>query len=805
MHDLRMALRRLRRRPGRAFATALTLAIGIGATTAAYAAVHGVLLRGLPVERQDELVVVWHLNPERGSLRIPFRAASFDVVARGAGSLAEVAGYSAWGALPAVVDDGDGASALLRVPIAGDFFGVLGARPALGRLLDASDDALDAAPVAVLGHGAWVNRFGAAPDVIGTTLVLDGTTLTVVGVAPAGLDFPRGTEVWVPIRGDYGNWPDTGAQNDVELHVLGRMVPGADAATVAADVGSALAVGSEAGAFTSWATMDPVVRGLEDHVVGASRPVVRAAFGAALGLLLAAAANAVLLLLAGGRTMVQEIAVERALGAGRGRVVSRLVADSALVGAIGTAGGLVVAGGALRVLLPLAPPELHRLEAVTFGAPATAFAVTAGLVSTLLIGSVAGLLLARIDVRGVLATGSRGGSGRSARLGRAVAGLQVGLAVVSAVGAGLLGRTVVAMNRIDPGLSADDMTAVSLRVPYGWMDVPASYLGALEAVVRDLESRAGVIAARPSLGPPLEQRLEVVLTAEGQDEDAADANPYVAVDAVLPGHLEALGIPLMAGRDLTAADDRPDAEPVVVVDEVLARALWPGQGPIGKRINGFGYFDTWFRVVGVAAGTRYRDFLEPHPRAYYPLHRLGNSPPSALLVRSSGLGTEAVGRLAREALERADPRVRVLDAQPMADLLHRPTAGRRFAAGVLASFGVATLLLAAVGVYGVFTVAVRERTREMGVRRALGAQRGGIVRLVLTAILKVAGIGALLGLVAALWAGRLVESLLYGVEANDPMTLGAVVVGCVVLALVAGLVPAVRASAIDPAVSLRSE
>jgi predicted permease len=377
--------------------------------------------------------------------------------------------------------------------------------------------------------------------------------------------------------------------------------------------------------------------------------------------------------------------------------------------------------------------------------------------------------------------------------------------VVSAVGAGLLGRTVVAMNRIDPGLSAHDMTAVSLRVPYGWMDVPASYLGALDAVVRDLESRAGVIAARPTLGPPLEQRLEVVLTAEGQDEDAADANPYVAVDAVLPGHLEALGIPLLAGRDLTAADDRPDAEPVVVVDEVLARALWPGQEPIGKRINGFGYFDTWFRVVGVAAGTRYRDFLEPHPRAYYALHKLGNSPPSALLVRSSGLGTEAVGRLAREALERADPRVRVLDARPMADLLRRPTAGRRFAAGVLASFGVATLLLAAVGVYGVFAVAVRERTREMGVRRALGAQRGGIVRLVLTAILKVAGIGALLGLVAALWAGRLVESLLYGVEVNDPMTLGAVVVGCVVLALAAGLVPAVRASAIDPAVSLRSE
>jgi putative ABC transport system permease protein len=345
------------------------------------------------------------------------------------------------------------------------------------------------------------------------------------------------------------------------------------------------------------------------------------------------------------------------------------------------------------------------------------------------------------------------------------------------------------------------MTAVSLRVPYTWFEVPEAYLAALDQVVRDLEARPGIRAARPTLGPPLEQRLEVVLAAEGQDEEEVSANPFVAVDAVQPGHFESMGIPLRAGRGIAQADNRPEAEPVVVVDEVLANALWPGEDPLGKRINGFGHLDTWFTVVGVAAATRYRELLEPHPRAYYPLRRMGNSPPAALLVRAEP-GVPVLA-LVRESFERADPRVRVIDAQHMTDILRQPTTGRRFAASVLTWFAVATLLLAALGIYGVFTIFVQERTKELGIRRALGAQRLRLAGLVATSIIRLASVGAVAGLVIGVWATRFVESLLFGVVPADPATLIAVFTGSLVLALVAGTVPAVRASSTEPAVALR--
>ena len=628
--------------------------------------------------------------------------------------------------------------------------------------------------------------------------------VTVVGVAPEGLDFPRATEVWTPIRGEYASRSVEGPENDVELHVLARMAPGVDPATVAVDVTTTLAVSlREESAF--WVGLEPVVRGFEEHVVGQVRPVLRAGSLAALLLLLAGAANATLFLLARGRTAAHDLAIRKALGAERAQLVGRLVADAGLVCVLGTGGGLGIAWLALRVLVPLAPPELPRMELVALQGGALGFALGVGILSTVLTGAAAGLLLSRPGIRAVVSTGGRGHPGGGARFRMTIAALQVALTVVSAVGAGLLMRTVVAMNRLDPGFSAGDMTTVSLRVPYDWFEVPEAYLTALEELVRDLETRPGIVAARPTLGPPLQQRLEVVLTAEGQSEEEVRENPYVAVDAVLSGHFEALGIPLLAGRGISDLDNRSDADPVVVVDDVFAGAIWPGADAVGKRINGFGHPDTWFTVVGVVAGTRYREYLQPHPRAYYPLRRIGNSPPSALLVRTSGVAPPSVGDLVREAFLRADPQVLVMGEQRMSDALREPTVGRRFAASVLVFFAGATLLLAALGVYGVFTVSVQERTREMGVRRALGAQRANLVRLVLIGTLKVAVVGAVAGLVAALWAGRLVESLLYGVVPTDPGTFVAVLFGSLVMAVTAGLGPALRASATDPVVSLRAE
>lgn len=795
---MRQAIRRLRRRPSRPLVTAFMLAVAIGATTSAFAVVDQLLRRDLPVEEQAELVIVWQVS-DRTPLRIPFGSVAFDAVRQGTSSLSSVAGFSAWGTRPTLVRGPDDAFAMNGTHLAGDFFGVLNPAPAAGRLLTREDDVVGAAPVAVLSHGAWHAKFGADPGVIGSTLMVGETARTIVGVAPRGLDFPTGTEIWFPLAADYLDPAGPG----IELHLVGRVAPGVDASMVEADIGAALRQDERAAepAFIS----GRVVQSFEDAVVGPIRPLLHAGLIAALVLLIAATANATLFILADGRRTAQDMAVRRALGAERRHAVARLVADSAVVGTLALIGGLALAWLTLSVLTPIAPPELPRFETVGLDMRATALAVGVALLIAVVTGSVAGVVLSRLDTRSWLSSTGRRQLGSGSGLRQTIAGLQVSLTVVSAAGAGLLFRTVTALDRLDPGLSVSDITVVSLRSPYSIFQVPETYFTALEDVVLDLEARPGIVAARPSLTGPMQQGVEVALRATDQSDEAARSNPYVAVDAVLPGHFAAVGIPIVAGRGLTAADNRSDADPVVVVDEVLARALWPSEDAIGKRITGYpGLGEMTFTVAGVVGATRYREFFEPHPRAYFPARLLANSPPATLLVRTSDRDAPVLD-LVRNAFTVADPLVQVLSAAPMSGELRRPTASRRFAAGILLPFAAATLLLALVGVHGVFTVAVHERTREMGVRRVLGAQRLGIVRMVLWAILRVAAVGAVVGLALSIWASRFVEVLLFGVTRTDPGTLTVVFLMSLGIALLAGLAPAWRASSIDPGVCLRSD
>lgn len=796
MTELRLAFRRLRRHPLRGGALGLTLAVGIGAVTAAFAAFDSAILQRLPVEDEDRLVVVWQEIPDRGSLPIPFRASAFDAASRGASSLTETAGISAWGALPVPVAEGDDIFPLRQARTVGDFFGVLGVIPTVGRLSTDDDDAPGAAPVVVLSHGVWRARYGADPDVVGRTMVVDGEPVTIAGVAPPGFDFPLGTDLWTPLRHDFGGDPGF-----VELHLVGRKADGVTDAAVGDDIRGALATANLEGAPEEWPM---VVRSFDELVRGPVRPVARAALWAAVLLLLAAMANATFLLMAGGRGAVQEHAIRRALGAGRTRLFARFLADGVLVGALATGGGLVVAWLTLRRLAPRVPPEVPHLDLLAVDGRAVGFATILGLLAIPAIAALASLAVWVGQPPGLLTT-SRQGPSRGSSLRQGVAALQIGLTVVSAMGAGLLLRTVGAMDRLDVGMAAEDITAVTLRVPYGWFEVPEHYFETLEAVVAALEAHHQIAGARPSLGPPLQQRLEAVLTAEDQGPGAADGNPYVAVDAVLPGHFAALGIPILAGRDLTAADNRPDADPVAVIDEVLADALWPDGDALGRRVSGFGPAADWYTVVGIAAATRYREYLEPHPRAYFPLRRLAGAPPSALLVRAEEGAVPPAAALARDALAEFDPGVQVLSAERLSDALRAPTMGRRFAAAVLGSFALATILLALVGVYGVFAVSVQDRMAEMGVRKALGAQAPDIVLLVLSGILRMAVVGILAGAVVSVWTGGLVESLLYGVELFDPRTFAGVTILSFLVATAAGLAPAVRASRSDPARSMRAE
>ena len=792
MRGLRLSVRRLARRPGRGLAAALTLAVGVGATTAAFAAIDAVLLRDLPLDREEELIVGWRLNDDRPSIPVPFRTEDYDFLSRGQRSLSGLAGFTAWGALPVLVENASPGYTLNEVRVAGDFFGVAGIRPALGRLLTAEDDWAGGAQVAVLSHRIWRTRFGSDPGVVGRSLSMRGRAVTVVGVGPRGFDFPSGTDIWVPLQGA-----------PFELHVIGRAAARGSEARVASDFSAVFSAGESQGIDVD-SDLRQVVVPLRELVVGSVAPILEAA--AALLLLLAGTANATLFLLVAGRTAAHDLAVRRALGARPRHLVSQLLADASLLAALGTAAGLLLAWVALRAFVPLAPPQLPRLEAISFGGAAALFGLTAGAVCGSMAGLCAGLVLSRPGgSRATVAWGGGGHSASGARSRRLLAGIQVGLAVASVVGAGLLARTVRTIDRLDPGLSADDMTVFDLRIPYGFGKVPEAYMEALDSVALELEARPGVLAARPTLGSPLQQRLEVALRAEGQDDDAARENPFVAIDAVLPGHFEALGIRILSGRGIGELDNRSDAAPVVVVDDVLARALWPGQNPIGERVSGFLSGDTWFTVVGVVSATRYRELLRQHPRAYYPLRRLGTAPPASLLVRTSDTARGSIDELVREAFANADPAVRVMNVRNMVEVLRAPVVGRRFGATVLLAFAAATLLLAALGVYGVFTVTVQERWRDLGIMRALGAQRRSIIALILNDTLRVASVGAVAGAALAVVAGRVLESLLFGVAPGDPVIVVAAVAGGLAVSAGAALTPALRASRIDPAVALKTE
>ena len=794
MRGLRLSVRRLARRPGRGAAAALTLAIGVGATTAAFAAIDAVLLRDLPLDREEELIVGWRLNDDRPSIPVPFRTEDYEFLSRGQRSLSGLAGFTAWGALPVLVENASPDYTLNEVRVAGDFFGVAETRPALGRLLTAEDDRAGGAQVAVLSHRIWRTRFGSDPGVVGRSLSMRGRAVTIVGVGPRGFDFPSGTDIWVPLQGA-----------PFELHVIGRAAARGSEASVASDFSAVFSAGESQGIDVD-SDLRQIVVPLRELVVGSVAPILEAASAAALLLLLAGTANATLFLLVAGRTTTHDLAVRRALGARPGHLVSRLLADASLLAALGTAAGLLLAWVALRAFVPLAPPQLPRLEVISFGGAAALFGLTAGAVCGSMAGLCAGLVLSRPGgARATVAWGGGGHSASGARSRRLLAGIQVGLAVASVVGAGLLARTVLTIDRLDPGLSAEDMTVFDLRIPYGFGRVPEAYMGALESVVLELEGRPGVLAARPTLGPPLQQRLEVPLRAEGQDEDTARENPFVAIDAVLPGHFEALGIRILSGRGIGELDNRSDAAPVVVVDDVLATALWPGQNPIGERVSGFLSGDTWFTVVGVVSATRYRELLRQHPRAYYPLRRLGTAPPASLLVRTSDAARGSIDELVRDAFADADPAVRVMNVRNMVEVLRAPVVGRRFGATVLLAFAAATLLLAALGVYGVFTVTVQERRRDLGIMRALGAKRTRIIALILNDTLRVASVGAVAGAALAVVASRVLESLLFGVAPGDPVIVVAAVAGGLAVSAGAALTPAIRASRIDPAAALKTE
>jgi predicted permease len=801
--DARQAARGLWRAKAFTGAAVTTLALGIGGATTMFAFVQGILLRPLPVREPERLVVGWKAFPSGQFNHYPFKAAEIEVIGRESRLFEDVGGVSYNGAGPGIAIEEGVASSINTTSVTGTFFATLGMRPVLGRALEAADDVRGAEKVLVITHGLWQRRYGGSPDVIGRRLTLSYQPFTIVGVMPPGLDYPRGVEGWMAVEAMalLVNPTFQQAVRD-ENDLVARLRPGVTLEQARAELGGLVARLEADNRFAVARGLLPVLIPCADVVVGDVRPVVLALFAAVGLVLLIACANVANLLLLRAESRRTELAVRSALGAGRGRLARQLLAESAWVALVAAVFGLAVGRGALPLVLALVPGGLPRGEAVRIDSGVTLFAAAAAFVAAALAGLVPAFFIGGANIVAQLRTGRQMPAGSASHGRRFLVVAQVALAVTVVAAAGLLVRSLLYLQHVETGLAADRLVFVTLsRPPAG--AAPRDPLQFLAHVVARLEGTPGIEKATPVNTAPYGTGWDAPsFTAEGQTPGEAAGNPSLNFEAVYPNHFATLGIAIARGRAFVESD-RGGAPQVAVLSEDVAAHVWPGQDPVGRRVSLPGWDDPWWTVVGVARSVRYRELAVPRPTVYLPAAQ--SLVTAETVVVRTRLPLAATAALAREHVQALDPAMRVTAVVPFRDLHARPLARPRFNAFLIVLFGVVALLLAAVGLYAVMAASVRQRRAEIGIRMALGASVSNVRALVLGEGLRLAAAGALLGLVAALAASRLVRSLLFGVHPLDPASMAGAAALLVAASLLACYLPARRAARVDPLAALRAD
>jgi predicted permease len=759
------------------------------------------LLRPLPVRDQDRVAVLWGQKPER-DFAYPLGFDDAREFARRTRLLERVATFASWGAAPLPIRDADQISRLRRALVSGEFFDVLGVRPVLGRALQASDDVYGAAPVMVLSYAAWQQRFGGDVHVLGRQLVMyeDGMPYTIVGVMPQGLDYPRGSDVWTTVAAAI---PPKALQF-VSLHLIGRLAPRATVADARAEL---TAFFGRAEASPWGRDLRGVVQTLPRLVLGDVRPALFVFAAASALLLLITCINVASLLLVRGVGRFREIAVRSALGAGRGRLIIQLLIENGILAVVGGALGIVVAAAALRGFVAFAPAGVPRLDEIHLNAIALAGAVGIAGVAMLLFGLAPAVMTSRVELQRALRSDTRQNGSRRSRLAtEALVAGQLALALIVLSAAGLIAKSLVKLEGAELSLEPSRLLIGELAVRYDQHDDAAKQRALLERLLPQLRAIPGVRGVSPVVAVPFagSAAWDGRPAAEGQSVEESAANPMLNLDVVAPDYFETLGIPLVRGRGFTDAD-REGAPAVVVVSQSAARHYWLRQDPIGKRLRMGADFERTVTVIGVVPDTRYRDLREARPSVYFPLRQsFFPFAPLALAIRTSGPPDEQVSAI-RRVISETEPSVALTSAASFETFLDGPLAQPRLNALLLAVFAGAAVLLAAVGLFGAMATMVRQRTRELGVRMALGASAGDLRRMVMGRGLTIAAIGSALGLIGALLANRLLQGLLYDVTPTDLATLTAVTAFLNVVAAVATLIPARTSTRIDPVVALRAE
>jgi putative ABC transport system permease protein len=803
-NDLKYALRSLLKNPGFATVAILTLTLGVGANTAIFSVVNGVLLRPLPFSQPDSIVQVWSTSPdERHSNHSP---ADFLDLQRENHTLLKLAAYRQ-DPITISVNGGDpvGVRGML---VTSDFFDVFGVQPIAGRIFSATT--IDRGePQVVVSESAWAQYLGSDPNAVGRTIRINGVAHTVIGITPRSFGFPERSHFWMlspkpvpPPSMDVQG--DLLANREVQYFLaVGRMKPGVTIEQAQADV-STIAQRLAQQFPKSHGRRGVALQRLRDQIVGDVQRTILLLLAAVGAVLLIACANIASLLLARASGREREFAVRAALGASRGQLVRQLIAESLLLGAAGGVLGIFVGSWSIALLRTLLPAGTPRAEEIGLDATVTIAAMAIALLSALIFGIVPALQASRADASGALHEGDRGSSaGRRHARTRVLVVAEVALTLVLLVSAGLLINSFVRLQRVDPGFAVDQVTLVSAVLPHANYPDRHRQLAFYEALLDNLAARPDVPSAAAVFPSPL-NRSQANSTFAIEGRDAADADrPFASFATVSPNYFRTVGIPLIAGRTFSNRDRAP-APPVVIVNAALARRYWTGDDALGRRIRMDDDEGNWMTVVGVVGDSRSLGLDQaPAPMFYLPMSQL-TLPFMSIVVRDAA-GPAAVASAVRSALRAVDPELPIGTVRPLRDVVNAAVAEPRFRTTLVGAFAVMALVLAAVGVYGLISYGVALRTREIGIRVALGAQPRQVLLPVIREGLLLMLAGITLGAIGSLAATRLLAGLLFEVNATDPLTFLAAALALLATGLIASYVPSRRTLNVDPLTALRAE
>jgi putative ABC transport system permease protein len=817
--DLVYAWRGLRRAPAFAAVAILTLGLGIGANTAIFSIIYATLLRALPYQYPGELVRIYETEDAPGNY--PMTGPDFLDWKTQNHSFQDMAIY-VWGQDMSLSGRGE-PDHVIGHPVEANFFSLLGARPLLGRTFATGEDEAGRDRVVILSYGLWQSKFDGDPKIVGKQIELDSRKYDVIGVMPAGFHFPSQAQLWVPQNMDTKS---LGRRGMHWLNVIGRLKPGVSLQQAQAEM-TLIASQLEKQYPDSNHKVGASLVGLHESVVGESRSSLLMMLGAVVLVLLIACANVANLLLSRAVVRQKEMAIRGALGASRGDLVRQMLAESAVLGLAGGAVGLLLAWGGVRIITALKHLGLPQHNAIEINMPVLVFTFAVAVLTGLIFGLFPALQSARPDLYEALKS-SAGSSGTTARnrgfLRDGLVVTEVGLSLLLLISATLLLKDFMRLRNTDIGVRADGVWTGAIALPEAKYPHRQERFNFSEALLAKLHNVPGLDAVSLSDKVPLEGGSNSFVTVRGRPSEAM-SGPLVENHQVSPGYFRTMGIPMLQGRDFTAQDAvvafaidqkqhdaseahiTPPSEQTnamvypVIINQAMAKYFWPNQDPLGQMFSFNEKSGPWRQVVGVVGDVKQYLTHAPSPEVY----DIFDGWPWFMVVAHGRSTTYSVAPEVRRALAEVDPGLPLFQVRTMNEIVAENASGQRFLAGLLGLFAGLAILLAGVGIYGVLSYLVSQRSREIGIRMSLGATRAGVLAMTLKQGMRLAILGFALGLIGALAAANLLASVLHEVRPHDPgiLLLAPLVLAAVVLA--ACYLPAQRASKVEPMEALRQE